>query len=363
VKIFETHEHWPPAGRFALLASLIATILGLLAFAVPASGEVVEGAAAAPTAVVETPVPVVEGEGVQAVPASPAPEPVEVEAQEIPSAAEPADAAPVSSPVGPQSSPPAAESVDSPPLSPQVAAAGQEASKLVRGVDKGSVESIAASTDRLPVARISPRSSLQRADEGLQRIAEPLLQVAALVQNQITALAQESLDSLGSATVEALLPPVRPLLGTAAEPSAGGPPSSPALQQPGSLSPRSAIGGSTLQRLPAPGGVKATAAGSKASDRSDGSATQAVAGDSNAILTATAIDRSRSQNPAPTDVPLPAPGSPGAIAPGSGGSIFVPLAALLALLALATPAILRRPGRVPGFRRPTPFVCALERPG
>jgi hypothetical protein len=65
----------------------------------------------------------------------------------------------------------------------------------------------------------------------------------------------------------------------------------------------------------------------------------------------------------PLDVPLPAPESPGAIAPGSGGPIFVPIAALLALLALAAPAILRRLGEVPAFRPSTPFVCALERPG
>jgi hypothetical protein len=86
-----------------------------------------------------------------------------------------------------------------------------------------------------------------------------------------------------------------------------------------------------------------------------------VAGD--AILAATAIEHSHSENHAPWDVPLPAPGSPGAIAPGSGGPIFVPIAALLALLALAALAILRRLGEVPGFRPPTPFVCALERPG
>jgi hypothetical protein len=48
---------------------------------------------------------------------------------------------------------------------------------------------------------------------------------------------------------------------------------------------------------------------------------------------------------------------------GSGASFFVPIAALLALLALASPAILRRLRELPDFPAPTPFVCALERPG
>ncbi len=70
----------------------------------------------------------------------------------------------------------------------------------------------------------------------------------------------------------------------------------------------------------------------------------------------------RSNDPAPLDGPMPAPGSSAATA-GSTGSSFVPLAALLALLALVAPATLRRLGEVPAFRPPVPFVCALERPG
>jgi hypothetical protein len=368
VKIFETLKHWTAAGRFAVPASLVAVIWGLLAFATPASaevGETIDGAAAAVTPAAETPAAVVEGEGAQTAPVDPAPEPeVEVEEQEVPSAAEHADAVPVSGAVGSQDSTPAPESVDSPSPSRQVAAAGQEMSKLVRGVGKGSVEAAAPSTDRLPVVRISPRSSLNRAGDSLQRAAEPLLQVAALVQNQVSELVQKPLGSLGSA-VGAMLPPIRPLLEAAAGPSADGPLGlSAPPQQPDSLSRRPAIGEPTLQRLPEPGGVEAIATGSRASESSDGPAMRpAGTGDANAILAATAIGRSRSQNPAPLDVPLPAPGSPGAIAPGSGSPIFVPLAALLALLALAAPAILRRLGEVPDFRPPAPFVCALERPG
>lgn len=60
--------------------------------------------------------------------------------------------------------------------------------------------------------------------------------------------------------------------------------------------------------------------------------------------------------------PHQAPGLPQGDAAG-GGISFIPIAALLALLALAAPAIRRRLGEGPDFRLQTPFVCALERPG
>jgi hypothetical protein len=69
------------------------------------------------------------------------------------------------------------------------------------------------------------------------------------------------------------------------------------------------------------------------------------------------------QQRSPLDMPLPSPDSPGAATSGSGTTFFVPLAALLALLALVAPATLRRLREVPGFPAPIPFVCALERPG
>lgn len=69
----------------------------------------------------------------------------------------------------------------------------------------------------------------------------------------------------------------------------------------------------------------------------------------------------RSGRPALPDLPPPAQ-SPTTVG-GPGGSIFVPAVALLALLALAAPAARRRLGEAAAFRPPTPFVCALERPG
>jgi MYXO-CTERM domain-containing protein len=71
----------------------------------------------------------------------------------------------------------------------------------------------------------------------------------------------------------------------------------------------------------------------------------------------------RSGNPARPDLPPPAPQSPATAGGSSGGSSFVPVVALLALLALVAPTARRRLGEVAAFRAPTPFVCALERPG
>jgi MYXO-CTERM domain-containing protein len=61
--------------------------------------------------------------------------------------------------------------------------------------------------------------------------------------------------------------------------------------------------------------------------------------------------------------PTPSPLAPQTGAPGSAPSSFIPIVALLALLALAAPAIRRRPREGPVCSPPAPFVCALERPG
>jgi hypothetical protein len=73
----------------------------------------------------------------------------------------------------------------------------------------------------------------------------------------------------------------------------------------------------------------------------------------------------RSMGPIPSggNDSVPSPSSSQPVASGVGGSSFVPIVALLALLALAAAAILRRLGEGPALRAPLPFVCALERPG
>lgn len=64
------------------------------------------------------------------------------------------------------------------------------------------------------------------------------------------------------------------------------------------------------------------------------------------------------------NLPTPSPDLPQVAGSGSDGSPpFSSIVALLALLALVASAILRRLREVPDFAAPTPFVCALERPG
>jgi hypothetical protein len=60
-----------------------------------------------------------------------------------------------------------------------------------------------------------------------------------------------------------------------------------------------------------------------------------------------------------------APPSPVGTTAGAGSSGSAPFApiGLLLLLALATPSLSRFLRTVPAFLRPTPFICALERPG
>jgi hypothetical protein len=65
---------------------------------------------------------------------------------------------------------------------------------------------------------------------------------------------------------------------------------------------------------------------------------------------------------APPSPDRPASGHLGA-GSGAGGSIFIPLLGVLALLALVAPRGYRRRTAVRDFPVPTPFVCALERPG
>jgi hypothetical protein len=65
----------------------------------------------------------------------------------------------------------------------------------------------------------------------------------------------------------------------------------------------------------------------------------------------------------PRGIGLLQPPDSQAAASAPGGSSFVPIVALLALLALVAPAMLRRHWEMPASAAPIPFVCALERPG
>ncbi len=62
-------------------------------------------------------------------------------------------------------------------------------------------------------------------------------------------------------------------------------------------------------------------------------------------------------------IPLPSVPPTVSLSGGAGGWFFVPLAALMALVGLSAPAIMRRLREAAALPAPTPFVCALERPG
>ncbi len=163
---------------------------------------------------------------------------------------------------------------------------------------------------------------------------------------------------------ETLPPP-----GTAAEASSGGPLDFNVPPQLNPLSPQGATGVQSppiehrlgFIGLERPNGLQLLTSADRNRPGSEQTPTPSSSPVGGAAVTAAATDDFNA--PAPLDIPAPAPDSPGA-APGSGGSFFIPLAALLALLALVAPATLRRRlGEVPDFAVPNRFVCALERPG
>lgn len=366
-----------PTVRIALSASM-AVAIWLLALTEPASaeaGEAVEAETAVAAAVTgasaaaatEAPVPAAEAVVEQAPPASvspaptQAPEPTEAQGASAPGAGGPVDAAAKSVSVSSPSLPgrTAAPSAPSTPPGPGAAIGGsrldeaaaaaapikREASNLVKSFRKGSAAAVAPVTDRLEGGSL------------LSQASESLLEV--------TELSQWTLDRARPAAVEALLSP----LGSSPQPtwSSSNEPTWSSSQGPDGFSvpPLASVGGSLLQR---PGGFGGASAGpaataSAAPERPERSANLlSVVDDAGDTLAFAPIDRSGT--PRPARGPLPAPNLPGApAASGSGGTSFVPLAALLALLALVAPAVLRRLGEVPDFRPPTPFVCALERPG
>lgn len=324
VKLAEYWVLWqfmriPSAFKISMPAGLIVAICSLLAFTASASaeiGDVVEDATTAATEVVEAPAATVEPEPAQAAPVASTPEPKPVTVPSVPSVSR----------VIPTEVKPVVRSVEG------AAAAVQD--NLAEGT----------------------RSLLRKTDEPLRGV---------------TALAKGGLDSIESATGKATLPSVGSLspeprgVSTDRGPSADALLSSPL---PPSLSPFTPlpVPGASQPQLPAGfGGVEAVATRSGALSQTGGRAESLPPlplGNSGALFSTTSHDRSGSPNP--VWVPPLAPNLPGApIASGSGGSFFAPIAALLALLALVAPAVLRRLGEVPDCRPPTPFVCALERPG
>jgi hypothetical protein len=184
------------------------------------------------------------------------------------------------------------------------------------------------------------------------------------------------LDFIASSVTESALPAIGGLLPPVTPPAGMDPPASPAGGPTSNPAPMPSLSGSvagvalaTETQAAAPLGLAEylRAVGGAAPPRAAVAQSTAAAAASplwDRYATAADLGPSASGHPSPSpaDSPMQPSDSP-AIGAGSGGSLFVPLAALLALLALAAPATFRRRMEVPELPAPTPFVCALERPG
>jgi len=337
VKTFQTSSRSGPAKRFSLLSSGLVATLAALVLAAPASGEAIgDLAATSSTEAAEAAVPATS-EQAQPVPRAPSAAPVE---------------APEPEPVG---SPPSGVAVVSTRPTPTgvetnaakaIGATGQQASRLAESTGHGLGEAshdlgeaATPAIDRTPVPEaVHPQGLVDGA----------------------TGQAQEILPSVAPATKAPLVP-------FGSSPKAAEPPTDEALSFPDPLrvDRSSRLGvvidlGGSMREYPTESQEVATAGARASSHLPIGEALWSATAGGDSVASG---NRDPLGSPTPADVPLPAPGSPGAVASGSGGPSFVPLVALLALLALAVPTTLRRLGEPAAWLPPIPFVCALERPG
>lgn len=370
----------------------VAAILSATAFAVPAAAETADSLAGAVTSATEgaasaEKAPAVSAEEVGAAPGeavetpSPVPDPVEV--QEAPGGADSTSTAPaegkalapssstsstpsVSLPDKPASTTPAGVRAPAAIEPDTVAQVTERRSELVEAVRQAPAAAAGALVEHV-AQTATGHALLETADRTIRTASSvgPLSQAAKPVHAALDLLTAPILGGLSPSA-----PAIGDLLPPASAPVGFGPPDSPSnagsLIGPEPASPLAAgpptatLEGSSLARsLGAFGGIEALRAevpGGAAS--SVGSSLQAM---SAADVYLGSVTGARPNNPLPAR-PAPPFRSPGAT-PGSGGSLFVPVVALLALLALAAPATFRRRMEVPDFLAPTPFVCALERPG
>jgi hypothetical protein len=369
-----------------LWALLATTIVALLAFAGPASAETTNGGTVAlPTAVespaAESPPPAESPE--ESTDASPAPAAEPEDPQGVTDTVDSVTAA-VDSVAATVEDNPVAAAAGKPPVSTPppsgssvTATVDSISTAATSAVPAGSLKDIGAVPGADRVSRIveSARQGSAETIEGIrQGSTEALAPITERLPLDPTRPALELaglLDSVGSATVETLLAATESLPAAAAKPAApaqlGRPAPPPGADFPlGDLLSRwdtIASGGSvaesqslTLLEL---GKVASAAFGPKRPSPLR-EAPSSTGSDAGAALAAAA---KHPGSPAPLDLPQPAPESPKAVGPGLGNAFFVPLVALLALLALAAPASQRRFRVAADFRAPTPFTCALERPG
>ncbi|HXR31647.1 MAG TPA: hypothetical protein VN752_10965 [Solirubrobacterales bacterium] len=358
-------------GRIARSAAFLAVTSALL-FGTPANAASTDGESELPTAATESPAVEHAAEEAARIAASTAPAPVEAEAPEPPET--PAVSAPKE----------IEEDLDAANV-PSEASSAAPAAELA--VAQAPVERIERSVSSVVHSASTQASEVGEPATGVEAAVAPNLEQTAELTEGIQQASTEPTERIGE--IASGIKPAIDRLASAPSPlrrtglletvtPAGDPPPPPPLTSSGpqietpslSESPRSngfLHQGAVALDLPLRGQLAGPSGFEIAQIRilnhaNDGEkAFRLAAGTPQTSLADSAIDNFGS--PAPVDVPPPAPHSPATTASGAGGSSFVPLVALLALLALVPPATLRRPWEAPEFRAPTPFVCALERPG
>lgn len=373
MEILETFKSKVLKRRSASCAALVAAIAALLVVVAPVSAETTNGGIATPidavqSEAVQSPAPVEQVETL-ANEAAPPPEPVApVEPQKVTDAIASVRTAVEDSPAAVASSPVAktpAQVAASPAAALVDSVAGAASSADPAGSEP--LATVAPSSGHRPLGRLVDnvrRGSATAVESARQGAVGAIAPVTARLPADPAFVVADLLDPIGSVPAETLLPAGGPLP-AAGQPAIVVPPSIPAQSQAGLFSLLGVIASDGEPKVENPTLAefrKVASAGRTADRPSDGREASALVMPGSEAGFSARINHFGG-SPAPLDIPLPAPQSPKAVAPPGSGDSFFPTVALLALLALVAPAIPRRLAEGPGFRPPTPFVCALERPG
>jgi hypothetical protein len=350
-----------PVGRlvFAIFTTTAMMAL-LLAFAALSKAESTDVIAAVSSSVVESP----NSASTESAPPSATEEP------EPTAAPEPVESVAVESAPSTDSSP-----TPSPPRSPTVSAEAVSTESSDRGlvqVPDAAASSIRQVSDQVGRIDQVATGTVAQAVDPKESNDRPISALLHHPLNVVSKTLQRVSRDLSAPSIKNLLPPA--LLLPAAAPSEAdvGAFSPPVLSTLLSAPPPTAyprqlaavLDSSLVRYLPEPGSIAPLRL--VALSVTSGPTTALPKRSAEAAISAAAGTGVLTENLGPLGgkAPAPAPGSSSqATASGLGSSAFVPIVALLALLALAALATLRRLREDPDFRAPTPFVCALERPG
>jgi hypothetical protein len=327
------------------------TLAVLLVTAACAAGETEAGGAAAGTAVesspaVEIPAPVEEATASSA------------EAAPEPTSPVPAQAEIASTDSAPPDLPQTISSATS-----QVSSATSQVSEAI-GTSRTSEIVETVSHDTVETTRRTGSQVLSSAGDSLRSTGDSLRSTGDSLRSTGDSLREVGRNVVGAGLAAA---------GGGAESTSHGPtgstPASPA-DEAGPKGGVNALSGPSLLYVAGPGGIEPLQLSTP--DRSGGSGVRGHSlpmPSTGADLLSSGGSEVWGNRPAPADgsdgngPSGPPPQTSPPAASGLGGSFFVPIAALLALLALVTPAITRRLKEMVDLSPPLPFACALERPG